>query len=69
MSVEETRGRIDCGLQGAGSEPTPDRFRGIRIFDISNPQNPMQVGIVQTCGDLIPSVVNARTTGNIIVYN
>jgi hypothetical protein len=40
MSVEETRGRIDCGLQGAGSEPTPDRFRGIRIFDISNPQNP-----------------------------
>ena len=71
MSVEETRGRIDCGLQGAGSEPTPDRFRGIRIFDISNPQNPMQVGIVQTCrGSHTHSVVNARTNdGNIIVYN
>ena len=37
MSVEQTRGRIDCGRQGAGSEPSPDRFRGIRIFDISNP--------------------------------
>ena len=71
MSVEETRGRIDCGLQGAGSEPTPDRFRGIRIFDISNPQNPKQVGIVQTCrGSHTHSVVNARTNeGNIIVYN
>jgi len=71
MSVEESRGRIDCGLQGAGSEPTPDRFRGIRIFDISNPQNPKQVGIVQTCrGSHTHSVVNARTNeGNIIVYN
>ena len=71
MSVEQTRGRIDCGRQGAGSEPTPDRFRGIRIFDISNPQNPQQVGIVQTCrGSHTHSVVNARTKeGSIIVYN
>ena len=71
MSVEQTRGRIDCGRQGAGSEPSPDRFRGIRIFDISNPQNPRQVGIVQTCrGSHTHSVVNARTKeGNIIVYN
>jgi uncharacterized protein (DUF305 family) len=71
MSVEETRGRIDCGLQGAGSEPTPDRFRGIRIFDISEPQYPQQVGIVQTCrGSHTHSVVNSRTDeGNIIVYN
>jgi uncharacterized protein (DUF305 family) len=71
MSVEQTRGRIDCGRQGAGSEPTPNRFRGIRIFDISNPQNPRQVGIVQTCrGSHTHSVVNARTKeGKIIVYN
>jgi uncharacterized protein (DUF305 family) len=71
MSVEETRGRIDCGLQGAGSEPTPDRFRGIRIFDISDPQYPLQVGIVQTCrGSHTHSVVNSRTDeGNIIIYN
>ena len=71
MSVEETRGRVDCGLQGAGSEPTPNRFRGIRIFDISNPQNPKQVGAVQTCrGSHTHSVVSARTDeGNIIIYN
>ena len=35
MSVEQNRGRIDCGLQGAGTEPNPERFRGIRIFDLS----------------------------------
>ncbi|SVB01336.1 uncharacterized protein METZ01_LOCUS154190, partial [marine metagenome] len=32
MSVEQTRGRLDCGLQGAGSDPTLERFLGIRIF-------------------------------------
>ena len=71
MAVEQTRGRVCCGGQGAGSESSPDRFRGIRIFDISNPQSPRQVGIVQTCrGSHTHSVVNARTKeGNIIVYN
>ena len=34
MSVEETRSRIDCGLNGVGSDSSLDRFRGIRIFDI-----------------------------------
>ena len=29
MSVQDTRGRLDCGLQGVGSEPSPERFRGI----------------------------------------
>ena len=36
MSVEETRGRVDCGLEGINSEPNPVRFRGLRIFDISD---------------------------------
>ena len=27
MSVEETRGRVDCGLEGINSEPNPVRFR------------------------------------------
>ena len=40
MSVEQNRGRIDCGLQGAGTEPNPERFRGIRIFDISDLKDP-----------------------------
>ena len=71
MSVQDTRGRVDCGLQGAGSEPTPERFRGIRIFDISDLTMPMQVGAVQTCrGSHTHSVVSGPdATGKIIVYN
>jgi len=71
MSVEQTRGRVDCGLQGAGSEPTPDRFRGIRIFDISDLTKPKQVGLVQTCrGSHTHSIVSVDTNDEkIIVYN
>jgi hypothetical protein len=49
MSVEETRGRIDCGTQGAAGTVNPDRFRGVRIFDISDLDNPVQLPGVQTC--------------------
>ncbi len=46
FSVEETRGRLDCGT----TNPTPEeRFRGVRIFDISDILNPVQVAAVQTC--------------------
>ena len=71
MSVEETRGRVDCGLEGINSEPNPIRFRGLRIFDISDIKNPQQVGLVQTCrGSHTHSVVNQRTNdGKILVYN
>jgi hypothetical protein len=38
MSVEETRGRIDCGTQGfpPNTPVSAERFRGVRIFDISD---------------------------------
>jgi hypothetical protein len=51
ISVESAAARVDCGDEGAGplSEPNPDRFRGIRIFDISDLDDPKQVGMVQTC--------------------
>ena len=71
MSVQDTRGRLDCGLQGVGSEPSPERFRGIRIFDISDLTMPVQVGAVQTCrGSHTHSVVSGPdANGKIIVYN
>ncbi|MDA9750615.1 DUF305 domain-containing protein [Gammaproteobacteria bacterium] len=71
MSVEQNRGRIDCGLQGAGTEPNPERFRGIRIFDISDLKRPQQVGAVQTCrGSHTHSVVSGPDeNGIIVVYN
>jgi hypothetical protein len=71
MSVEQNRGRVDCGLEGVTSEPSNDRFRGIRIFNISDLLKPRQVGLVQTCrGSHTHSVVSTQTSDNkIIVYN
>jgi uncharacterized protein (DUF305 family) len=70
MSVEEMRGRLDCGLQGVSEEVSPERFRGLRIFDISDLARPVQVGAVQTCrGSHTHSVVAGPTEdGKIIVY-
>ncbi len=49
MSVEQTRGRLDCGLQGVQAPVSAERFRGVRIFDISDLRKPQQVAAVQTC--------------------
>ena len=71
MSVEQTRGRVDCGLDGVLEDVSTERFRGIRIFDISDLTRPIQVGAVQTCrGSHTHSVVSGPGgDGNIIVYN
>ncbi len=69
MSVEETRGRVDCGLQGVDDRASEERFRGLRIFDISDVTRPRQVGQVQTCrGSHTHSIVE-RTDISLIVYN
>jgi uncharacterized protein (DUF305 family) len=68
MSVEQTRGRLDCGLEGIDEDVSDDRFRGIRVFDISDLTRPVQVGAVQTCrGSHTHSVVTSDE--RIIVYN
>ncbi|MCI0347221.1 MAG: DUF305 domain-containing protein [Chloroflexi bacterium] len=75
LSVEQTRGRVDCGLQGVTEDVSADRFRGLRIFDLSDLRRPVQVGAVQTCrGSHTHSVVSApglggpAEDGRIIVY-
>ena len=69
-SVEQTRGRLDCGLQGVADSASEDRFRGIRIFDISDLRLPRQVGVVQTCrGSHTHTIVtDPDDEGNIYVY-
>ena len=71
MSAQETRGRLDCGLGGVSEDVSAERFRGLRIFDISDLTRPVQVGAVQTCrGSHTHSVVSGPDEdGNIIVYN
>lgn len=71
MSVQETRGRLDCGLQGVPDPVSDERVKGIRIFDVTDFTNPTQVAAVQTCrGSHTHTVVSDPETdsGNIYVY-
>jgi uncharacterized protein (DUF305 family) len=69
MSAEETRGRVDCGLQGVLEDVSAERFRGLRVFDISDLARPRQVAAVQTCrGSHTHSVVSSDAR-RIVVYN
>jgi hypothetical protein len=70
MSVEETRGRVDCGGQGVQDTVSTERFRGVRIFDITNLDAPRQVAAVQTCrGSHTHTLVpDPRDAGTVYVY-
>ncbi|WP_353826894.1 hypothetical protein [Agromyces sp. SYSU T0242] len=71
MSVEQSSGRIDCGTQGAPGSVNPDRFRGVRIFDISDIDNPVQLPGVQLCrgSHTHTLVTDPNDPDNIYVYN
>ena len=69
MSVESNNGRVDCGRQGVGEGPQAERFRGVRIFDISDRTAPVQVGQVQTCRGSHTHSVVAADARRLIVYN
>jgi hypothetical protein len=85
MSVEMPNGRLDCGAQGFPPEPPPapghekerhtpiaqkDRFRGVRIFDISDIKNPKQVAAVQTCrgSHTHTLVLDPNDKSNVYIY-
>ena len=71
MSVEQTRGRVDCGLEGVAEPVSEARFRGVRVFDIGDLRMPRQVAAVQTCrGSHTHTVVtDPDDDGHIYVYN
>ena len=70
MSVEETRGRVDCGAQGIADSVSKDRFRGVRIFDVTDIDHPKQIASVQTCrgSHTHTLVVDKHDKKNIYVY-
>jgi hypothetical protein len=70
MSVEQTRGRLDCGTQGVPTPVSVERFRGIRIFDITDLNKPRQVAAIQTCrGSHTHTLVTSPSdTDNLYVY-
>jgi len=69
-SVQAADGRLDCGPQGIEEAVSPERFRGVRIFDITNIENPVQVAAVQTCrGSHTHSLVTRPgDTQNVYIY-
>jgi hypothetical protein len=85
MSVEQPNGRLDCGTQGFPPGPPPppdqekkptipapqkDRFRGVRIFDISDIRSPKQIAAVQTCrgSHTHTLVVDPKDKNNVYIY-
>ena len=70
VSVEETRGRLDCGSLAMTDTVSTDRFRGVRIFDISDIASPRQVASVQTCrgSHTHTLVTDPKDSANVYVY-
>ena len=70
MSVEQTRGRLDCGTEGVQTAVSAERFRGVRIFDISDVRKPKQIAAVQTCrgSHTHTLVIDPQDKDNIYVY-
>jgi len=86
MSVEMPNGRLDCGAQGFPAPPepeeagqprpprlpaaNPERFRGVRIFDITDLQKPKQVTAVQTCrgSHTHTLIVDPNDKENVYIY-
>ena len=84
-SVEMPNGRLDCGTGGfpppppvpVGQEKNPppppaqkDRFRGVRVFDITDIRMPKQVAAVQTCrgSHTHTLVVDPNDKNNVYIY-
>ena len=70
ISVQDQAARVDCGTQGVADSISAERLRGIRIFDISDIRNPVQVAVVQTCrGSHTHTVVeDPRDDENVYIY-
>ena len=85
-SVEMPNGRLDCGTQSFPPPPPPaagadphtrpapvaekDRFRGVRIFDISDVTHPKQIAAVQSCrgSHTHTLVVDPNDKDNVYIY-
>jgi hypothetical protein len=79
MSVEMPNGRLDCSEAGFATNPpgqngppaaNKDRFRGVRIFDISDISSPKQVAAVQSCrgSHTHTLVTDPKDKDNIYIY-
>ncbi len=70
VSAESGTARLDCGTQAPREVVSRDRIRGLRIFDITDIDNPKYLANVQTCrGSHTHTVVDdPRDKDNVYVY-
>ena len=69
-SVEDIAGRLDCGAQGVPDTISADRFRGVRIYDISDIEHPRPITTVQTCrgSHTHTLVTDPHDSANVYIY-
>ncbi len=70
VSAESGTARLDCGAQAPREVVSRDRIRGLRIFDITDIDNPKYLANVQTCrGSHTHTVVDdPKDKDNVYVY-
>jgi hypothetical protein len=70
VSAEAPTARLDCGAQAPTATVSKDRIRGVRIFDISDINNPKYITNVQSCrGSHTHTVVDdPRDKANVYIY-
>ena len=70
ISIQATSGRLDCGSQGVADTVSAERFRGVRIYDISDLDHPTVLAAVQTCrgSHTHTLVTDPNDKANIYVY-
>jgi hypothetical protein len=70
VSAEAPSARLDCGTQAPSDVVSKERIRGLRIFDITDIDNPKYIANVQTCrGSHTHTVVHdPKDSKNVYVY-
>ena len=69
-SVDSVLTGPECGSVTAEDPRNPDGWEGIRIFDVSDPANPVQIGdIYQDCGSHTHTLVPRPGENRVLLYN
>ena len=70
MSAESNSSRLDCKGGGISEPVSNERIRGLRIFDISDLDNPKYITNVQTCrgSHTHTAVVDPKDPDNVYIY-
>jgi hypothetical protein len=70
LSVDSVLTGPECGNRGAPDIRDPDGWEGIRIFDVSDPANPSQIGAVyQHCGSHTHTLYPDEARDRLLILN